>query len=166
MTVIVGIDPGSRVTGFGVINVQQNNIEHIAHGCLHIKQKSWAERLHAIFSGLQTVIAEHQPEEAAIEQVFMQQNVNSALKLGQARGAAIVAIAQYGKTMAEYSAREIKQAVVGYGAADKKQIQHMIKQLLQLAVIPASDAADALAVAVCHAHCRRVKQRYQQALAK
>lgn len=116
-----------------------------------------ADKLAVIYRELVGVITEYRVQEAAVEQVFMHTNANSALKLGQARGAALVAAAQQGLAIAEYSARSVKQAVVGYGAADKTQVQHMVKLLLNLAQTPANDAADALAVAICHAHCRKLK---------
>lgn len=154
MTVILGIDPGSNVTGYGIIRVSGNKYQYIDGGTLRlIKSKNYAE-LHQIFMGISGIIAEHKPDEIAIEQIFMQKNVNSALKLGQARGAAIVAASNTAAPIAEYSARQIKQAVVGYGAADKKQVQHMVKFLLRLEKIPPTDMADALAVAICHANMR------------
>ncbi len=151
MTIIIGIDPGSRFTGYGVIQWEGNQSRYIDSGCLSISSYPAAERLHKIFSGLQEIMQLHQPHEAAIEQIFMHQNPGSALKLGQARGAAIVAL---GKEVAEYSARQIKQAVVGYGAADKTQMQHMVKRLLNISHRLQADAADALGVALCHAHTR------------
>ncbi|HSW70231.1 MAG TPA: crossover junction endodeoxyribonuclease RuvC [Gammaproteobacteria bacterium] len=149
--IIIGIDPGSRFTGYGVIRQEGNQSHYLDSGCLNIAAYSMAERLQKIFTGLQAVIRLHQPEEAAIEQVFMHQNPNSALKLGQARGAAIVAL---GTNVSEYSARQIKQSVVGYGAAGKTQVQHMVKRLLNISLDLQADAADALAVALCHAHMR------------
>lgn len=151
MTIIIGIDPGSRFTGYGVIQWEGNQTRYLDSGCLSVASVSISERLQKIFTGLQSIIQLHQPHEAAIEQVFMHQNPGSALKLGQARGAAIVAL---GSIVSEYSARQVKQSVVGYGAADKKQVQHMVKKLLNISIELQADAADALAVALCHAHMR------------
>jgi len=151
MTIIIGIDPGSRFTGYGVIQCDGNQNRYLDSGCLSVVSDSISERLQKIFIGLQTIVQLHQPHEAAIEQVFMHQNPGSALKLGQARGAAIVAL---GPIVSEYSARQVKQSVVGYGAADKKQVQHMVKKLLNISIDLQADAADALAVALCHAHMR------------
>ena len=151
MTIIIGIDPGSRFTGYGIIQCVGNTSSYIASGCFKLAALKTAERLQTIFSELQQIISLHQPHEAAIEQIFMHENPSSALKLGQARGAAIVAL---GMPIAEYSARQVKQSVVGYGAADKKQVQHMVSKLLNIKIKLQADAADALAVALCHAHSR------------
>lgn len=151
MTVIIGIDPGSRFTGYGVIRVEGNQSFHLASGCLSLASKEPAARLQKIFSGLQEIIQQFQPHEAAIEQIFMHENPGSALKLGQARGAAIVALTI---PVAEYSARQVKLSVVGYGAAKKEQVQHMVGRLLNLTEKLQADAADALAIALCHAHTR------------
>lgn len=155
MTIILGIDPGSRVTGYGVINSVGAKQQCLAYGTLRIAKSNFAAQLHEIFCGMLGVIAEHLPDEVAIEQVFVQHNVSSALKLGQARGAAIVAVAQHKLPLFEYATRQVKQAVVGYGAAQKQQVQHMMKMLLRLKSEPPQDAADALAIAVCHANMRR-----------
>ena len=152
MTVIIGIDPGSRVTGFGVINREAGKTTYIDSGYIKLDELSMDQRLQTIFSGLSQVIAMYQPELGAIEQVFMHQNPGAALKLGQARGAAIVAMTAQNVTVSEYSARQIKQSVVGYGAAKKIQVQEMVCRLLNLAKMPQADAADALAIALCHAH--------------
>jgi crossover junction endodeoxyribonuclease RuvC len=151
MTVIIGIDPGSRHTGYGIIRVEGNQNFHIASGCIHLLEASLPERLQKIFASLQEVVHQFQPHEAAIEQVFMHDNPGSALKLGQARGAAIVALTI---PVAEYSARQVKQSVVGHGAAKKEQVQHMVGRLLNLPEKLQADAADALAIALCHAHTR------------
>jgi crossover junction endodeoxyribonuclease RuvC len=151
MTIIIGIDPGSRFTGYGIIQWQGNQSRYIDSGCLEVIKYTANERLQKIFAGLQLVVNQYQPHEAAIEQIFMHQNPNSALKLGQARGVAIVAV---GLPMAEYSARQVKQSVVGYGAAAKTQVQHMVQRLLNITQPLQADAADALAVALCHAHTR------------
>lgn len=154
MTIIVGIDPGSRVTGYGVIKVDGNHHRYLNCGCLQLTKLTLSERLGKIFTGLSDIFKEFNPKEVAIEQVFMNTNASSALKLGQARGAAISATAVAKLPLAEYSARQVKQAVVGYGAADKNQVQQMVKTLLNLSGKPSADAADALAVALCHAHTR------------
>jgi len=153
MAIILGIDPGSRITGYGVIRVEKSRHIYLTSGSLHIKGETIPEKLKHIHQGLQKVIQTYQPVEAAIEQVFMHQNAGSALKLGQARGAAIVAMDNI--PVAEYSARQIKQAVVGHGAAKKEQVQHMVRALLNLSGMPEFDAADALAIAICHANCRQ-----------
>jgi len=150
VSVILGIDPGSRITGFGVIKMQGQKIHYIASGCIKIKDGPLCERLNQIYDGIAQVVQTYKPSEAAIEQVFMAKNADSALKLGQARGVAMVAMAQHALLVAEYSARQIKQAVVGTGAADKTQVQHMVTQLLGLSDTPQADAADGLAVAICH----------------
>lgn len=152
MAIILGVDPGSRITGYGVIRADGRHIEYIDSGCIRVGEKPMAERLQTIFQSLATLIAEYRPEEFAIEQVFMARNPDSALKLGQARGAAIVSAATSGLAVHEYSARQVKQAVVGKGGADKSQVQHMVQVLLSLSRKPQADAADALAIAMCHAH--------------
>ncbi len=151
MTVIIGIDPGSRITGYGVIAWREGQSHYIDSGCLRLGLAEMHTRLSDIYTGIRTVIERYQPTEAAIEQIFMHQNPGGALKLGQARGVAIVAL---GLPIAEYSARQVKQSVVGYGAAEKSQVQHMVKQLLRLSGKLQADAADALAIALCHAHAR------------
>lgn len=152
MPIILGVDPGSRITGYGIIRVEGRHTEYIDSGCIRVGEKPMAERLRVIFQSLVTLIAEFRPEEFAIEQVFMARNPDSALKLGQARGAAIVAAATNGLEVHEYSARQVKQAVVGSGSAVKAQVQHMVQVLLGLSRKPQEDAADALAIALCHAH--------------
>jgi crossover junction endodeoxyribonuclease RuvC len=127
---------------------------HLAHGVLRLEGEELAPRLGQIYAGLTAIITEHQPEIMAIEQVFVSKNPSSALKLGQARGAAICAAVNLGLPVAEYSPRGIKQAIVGTGRAEKSQVQHMVRMLLSLSQRPQADAADALAVALCHAHTR------------
>jgi len=153
---VLGLDPGSRRTGFGVIDCEANGHTHIAHGCIAAEGAAIAPRLRAIFEGIDRLIATYQPDEIAIERVFVNRNVDSAMKLGQARGAALCAVPQ-GTSVFEYAPRAIKLAVVGSGAAEKSQVAHMMKILLQLAAPPPPDAGDALAVAVCHAHTRRLQ---------
>ncbi len=155
MQTILGIDPGSRITGYGIIRSDGHKHLYVTSGRLILQADSLPERLAQIHTAISSIIREYQPLESAVEQVFMAKNANSALKLGHARGAAIVALAGAGLSVAEYSARSIKQCLVGYGAAGKEQVQHMVKLLLQLSGTPAVDAADALAVAICHAQSRR-----------
>jgi len=152
VAIILGIDPGSRVTGYGVIRQIGTKSEYLASGCIRLKAEDLASRLKQIFNGVTEIIEQFQPDHFAIEQVFMAKNPDSALKLGQARGAAIVAATLKDLPVAEYSARQIKQAVVGKGSAEKSQVQHMVVHLLKLGATPQSDAADALAVALCHNH--------------
>lgn len=150
--IILGIDPGSRITGYGLIDAQKQKYVYLASGCVRVTAEALGQRLLQIFEGLQHVIAQYQPVVCAIEQVFVHRNVDSALKLGQARGVAMVASSYHGLEIGEYTPRQIKQAVVGYGGADKTQVQHMVKTLLSLNATPQADAADALAVAICHSH--------------
>lgn len=159
MTRILGIDPGSRVTGYGLIEVHGRESRHLASGCVRMEHNDFPERLRAIFDGLGRIVAEYRPTEIAIEKVFVQRNVDSALKLGQARGAALCAVMQQSVSVAEYSPAEIKQALVGRGGATKQQVQHMVKTLLRLDATPAADAADALACALCHGHTRATLAR-------
>ncbi|KXU37482.1 crossover junction endodeoxyribonuclease RuvC [Ventosimonas gracilis] len=154
MTIILGIDPGSRITGYGVIRAHAQGTHYLASGCIRSGNANLPERLASIFTGISEIIEQYQPVTLGIERVFMAHNADSALKLGQARGAAIVAAAQAGLEVAEYSATQIKQAVVGSGAASKQQVQIMLTHLLNLSACPQADAADALAAALCHAHCR------------
>ncbi len=155
MTIILGIDPGSRVTGYGVIKVESGRCHYLASGCIRIPPGEWAERLNTVFQGVCELIRQFQPSEFAIEEVFMARNADSALKLGQARGVAIVAASHQGIPVSEYSARKVKQAVVGKGSADKSQVQHMVMALLKLEGMPQADAADALAIALCHANTQQ-----------
>lgn len=149
---ILGIDPGSITLGYGIINNQRNGAIYITSGCIKVGKQEWPQRLRQIYLDLTQIITQYKPEQVAIERVFVHKNAASALKLGQARGAAIVAAACQDLCIAEYSAREVKQAIVGYGNAEKSQIQHMIKTILNLNGTPAEDSADALAVALCHAN--------------
>lgn len=155
MTLILGIDPGSRITGYGVVRDTGRGCEYVASGCIRTGTGELAGRLDAVFAGVSEVIALYQPELMAVEQVFMARNADSALKLGQARGAAIVAGTRAGLDVSEYSATQIKSAVVGSGRAAKEQVQMMVMHLLQLVQKPQMDASDALAVALCHAHHRQ-----------
>ena len=155
MTIIIGIDPGSRRTGYGVIRLDGNRHVYLTSGHVDVASYPFAERLQHIYLGIQEVMRSYQPVEAAIEQVFMHENPNSALKLGQARGAAIVALSM---PVAEYSARQVKKSVVGHGAAKKEQVQFMVQRILNLTGKLQADAADALAVALCHAQARNLKK--------
>ncbi|MBN7798566.1 crossover junction endodeoxyribonuclease RuvC [Parahaliea mediterranea] len=155
MAVILGIDPGSRKTGFGIINFDGGRSEYVTSGVIRLPQGSLPERLGVIHASVSELIELHCPQEAAVERVFVAKSADSALKLGQARGAAIVACVARAMAVSEYSARQIKQSVVGTGAADKAQVQHMVKVLLKLPAAPQEDAADALATALCHAHTQQ-----------
>ncbi|MFI7867238.1 crossover junction endodeoxyribonuclease RuvC [Ectopseudomonas khazarica] len=155
MTLILGIDPGSRITGYGVIRDTGRGCEYVASGCIRTGSGALAERLQIVFRGVSEVIATYGPMTMGIEQVFMARNADSALKLGQARGAAIVAAAEAGLEISEYTATQVKQAVVGSGAADKQQVQMMVMHLLKLVQKPQIDASDALGIALCHAHHRQ-----------
>ena len=158
---ILGIDPGSRFTGFGIIDVQGDDVSLVQQGVIRAGNGEFTERLGIIFEGLRQLIEEHAPTEVAVETVFISHNAGSALKLGQARGAAVCAAISKGLPVAEYSPRSVKQAIVGRGSADKVQVQHMVTVLLQLPETPTEDAADALAVALCHQHTRQTVNRMQ-----
>jgi crossover junction endodeoxyribonuclease RuvC len=154
MTIILGIDPGSRITGYGLIKEDKQRLLYVDSGCIRTSEGELSQRLLQIFNGICLLMEEFSPDEVAIEQIFMHQNPNSALKLGHARGVAMVACASHRILVHEYSARAVKQAVVGYGAADKNQVQQMVVHLLMLNKSPQADAADALAVAICHSHMK------------
>jgi len=150
---ILGIDPGSRITGFGVIDVlNRGKLAYLASGCIRVPATDLPSRLKIIYEGIEELTRLHQPEAVAIEKVFMARNADSALKLGQARGAAICAATQHDLSVSEYTALQIKQATVGRGHAGKEQVTHMVVALLGLSASPQVDAADALACAICHAH--------------
>ena len=155
MITVLGIDPGSLVTGYGLITMDADKLQYVDSGCIRTRTANMMERLKVIHQCLQEIVQRYLPTEAAIEQVFMHTNAGSALKLGQARGAAIVAVVENSIPMSEYAARQIKQAVVGSGSADKAQVQHMVKTLLNLPQAPQADAADALAVAICHINTQK-----------
>jgi crossover junction endodeoxyribonuclease RuvC len=152
---VLGLDPGSRRTGFGIIDCIGSDAVCVAQGCIDVAGAALADRLRLIHAGVSTLINRHAPDEVAIERVFVKRNVDSALKLGQARGAALAAV-QDGEVLFEYAPRAVKLAIVGSGAADKVQVAHMVCQILRLPETPVADAADALAIALCHAHHRRV----------
>ena len=151
---ILGIDPGSRFTGFGIIESDGRNARYISSGCVRVTGETWAERLGVIFNSISELMDTYQPQEMAIERVFMHRNADSALKLGQARGAAICAVITRDVPVFEYSPTEIKKSVVGKGHAAKEQVQHMVRILLNLPANPQADAADALGVALCHGNTR------------
>lgn len=150
---ILGIDPGLRITGFGVIERLGSRLGYVASGCVRSHDADeLPERLRTLFQGLSEVIGRYRPAEVAVEKVFVNVNPQSTLLLGQARGAAICAAVAAALPVAEYTALQVKQAVVGYGKANKEQVQHMVQRLLELPGAPGADAADALACAICHAH--------------
>jgi len=158
---ILGIDPGSRFTGYGIIEVSGDRITAVHHGVIKAGSGEFPERLGVIFSGIRELIEEYAPGEVAIETVFVSKNASSALKLGQACGAAMCAAISRDLPVAEYSPRSVKQAIVGRGSADKVQVQHMVGVLLQLKEKLSEDAADALAVALCHQHTQQTTVRMQ-----
>lgn len=158
-TRILGIDPGSRVTGFGLIDADGSATRYVASGCIRTDAAAMPERLRAIFDGVRALVLEHAPQEVAVEKVFMHRNADSALKLGQARAAAICATFAHESAVHEYAARAVKQALVGQGGAEKSQVEHMVRALLRLPGGLAPDEADALAVAICHAHSRPLAGR-------
>jgi crossover junction endodeoxyribonuclease RuvC len=149
---ILGIDPGLRITGFGVIDKVGQKLSYVASGCIKTPAGELPPRLKVILDSLAEVIAAYQPQQVAVEKVFVNVNPQSTLLLGQARGAAICAAVLAGLPVAEYTALQVKQAVVGNGHADKEQVQDMVQRLLALSGKPGADAADALACAICHAH--------------
>jgi crossover junction endodeoxyribonuclease RuvC len=149
---ILGIDPGLRVTGFGVIDVQGRDLRYVASGVIRIAPGALPPRLKTIHDGVSEVVAQYRPDQAVAEIVFVNVNPQSTLLLGQARGAAITTLVVHGLAVHEYTALQVKQAVVGHGRAAKSQVQAMVQRLLCLPGIPSTDAADALACAICHAH--------------
>ncbi|MCA3711493.1 MAG: crossover junction endodeoxyribonuclease RuvC [Phenylobacterium sp.] len=152
---ILGLDPGLRKTGWGMIRVEGNRLSHLGHGVIAPDEKApFSERLLALFDGISAVVADWSPDEAAIEETFMNTNAASALKLGHARAAALLAPAKAGLPVGEYAARLVKKSVVGTGAADKDQVAFMIARILPGSAGASADAADALAVAIAHAHAR------------
>src|SRR5579875_2199062 len=157
---IIGLDPGLRRTGWGVIVCEGARLRHVAHGVVAPPESApFADRLLHLFEALAEVIAAHAPHEAAVEEVFVNMNPSSTLKLGHARAAALIAPARAGLSVAEYAPRQVKKAVVGAGAADKTQVAFMVRRLLPTAGEVTADAADALAVAVTHAHLRAASAR-------
>ncbi|NNC77012.1 MAG: crossover junction endodeoxyribonuclease RuvC [Woeseiaceae bacterium] len=159
---ILGIDPGSRFTGFGVLDFAGNQASYVASGTVKSIDGDFPDRLRQIFESVSDIVRQYAPDVVAIESVFMHKNAGSALKLGQARSAALCATFAGNVEVHEYAPREIKLAIVGTGAASKEQVQHMVVSLLSLDTAPAADAADALAAALCHGHQRRIAQRLDQ----
>ena len=160
-TRILGLDPGSLRTGFGIIDCEQGTLRIVAQGCIATSGGPLADRLRVIHARVAELIVTHRPAEIAVERVFLSKNADSALKLGQARGAALAAVpAALG--VHEYAPRAIKLAVVGMGGAEKTQVAHMVKQLLAIDLKLAADAADALAIAICHAHTRRLESLFER----
>lgn len=159
MTRILGIDPGSRVTGFGVIESDGMRSRHIESGCIKTSSGTFPARLGEIFRGIVEVLEHWQPDEVAVEQVFVSRNASSALKLGQARGAAISAIVMHDITVFEYTPAAVKQGLVGNGRAEKEQVQHMVNVILGMQGRRAYDESDALAVALCHAHSHATRRQ-------
>ncbi len=155
---LLGVDPGSIKTGVGIIDLQGNHIRHVHHAVIRAGKGEFDERLHILFAGLSEIIQQFRPDDAAIEDVFVSKNVASALKLGQARGALIAACGAHGLRVTPYSPTKVKQAVVGFGRAEKDQIGHMVRMLLHPPEPLPEDAADALAVAICHAHHAPMKK--------
>lgn len=163
---ILGIDPGTRITGYGLVEKQGNRLLHIDNGAIVTRSdRELPQRLKAIHDGLVEVIDYYRPEVVAVEQIFVDKNVQSALKLGHARGAALLTGVNAGLPVFEYTASQVKSAVVGYGKAAKRQVQQMVKVLLNLPEIAQEDAADALAVAICHAHSHGLNSRLEHLLA-
>ncbi len=156
---ILGIDPGSRYTGFGVLDFVGDKASYVASGTVKSIDGDFPDRLRQIFMSVTEIVTEYRPDVVAIESVFMHKNAGSALKLGQARSAALCATFARDVEVFEYAPREIKQAVVGTGSATKEQVQHMVVSLLALESVPGEDAADALATALCHGHQRRLHQQ-------
>ena len=158
---ILGIDPGSRMTGFGVIDFDGDRPEYVASGTVHSSDGEFSDRLRQIFEAVREIVAEYQPDVVAIESVFMHRNAGSALKLGHARAAALCATFGHDLEVREYAPRAVKQAIVGTGGATKEQVQRMVVELLGLDAVPAPDAADALAAALCDGHQRRLRGRLE-----
>lgn len=162
--IILGIDPGSQVTGYGLVDSVCSHLQHIDNGGIFTHAKDpFAERLKTIFEGIRELIKKYSPEVVAIENIFYAKNVKSTIQLAHARGVAIVAATQFNLEIFEYTPLVIKQAITGYGRASKEQIQHMTKQLLKLPEITYHDASDALAVAICHAHSSKLNQKIKKA---
>ena len=160
---IIGIDPGSRSTGFGVIDSDGRHSRRVTSGCIRVGEQPWPDRLGIIYDQVAALVAEHRPHELAVEQLIFARDATAALKLGQARGAILCAGLKAGLVVHEYSPKSVKLAVVGTGGADKGQVQHMVRVLLGLAATPAEDEADALAIALCHAHSMGIPARRRAA---
>ena len=149
---VLGIDPGLRCLGWGVIDVAGSRLSHVANGTIRTEGSDLAARLLTLFAGLGEILAAHSPDAAAVEQTFVNRDGAGTLKLGQARGVAVLAAAQAGLAVGEYAPNAVKKAVVGVGHADKAQIAHMVRHQLPGVQLEGPDAADALAIAICHAH--------------
>jgi crossover junction endodeoxyribonuclease RuvC len=161
---ILGIDPGSVVTGWGIVHAAGNSLNHVAYGTIAtVGAQAQGARLSRIYTGIQQIITRYQPDGVSLEKVFFARNAQSALKLGQARGVALLAAAENELDVYEYSSNEIKSAVVGYGHASKAQVQRMVASLLHVSGKIAPDAADALAAAICHLHCESFRSRISEA---
>ncbi|MCY4142422.1 MAG: crossover junction endodeoxyribonuclease RuvC [Gammaproteobacteria bacterium] len=155
MSRILGIDPGSRSTGYGLIEQSETGIDYVASGVIRTQHEGYPARLKEIYSGIDLVVAEYAPDECALEEVFVAHNPSSALKLGQARGAALVAVMSHEVAVSEYAARRVKSMIVGTGKATKDQVKYMVKALLHLDGRLSQDASDALAIAICHAFSKK-----------
>ncbi len=163
MTRVLGIDPGSRATGYGVIETDGVRSRHLGSGCIRTTDGGFPARLGEIFNGLRAVLSEWQPQEVAIEQVFVARNAASALKLGQARGAAISAVVTLDIPLFEYTPAAVKQGLVGNGRAEKEQVQHMVRVILGMQGGMTLDESDALAIALCHAHSQATRRQIEGA---
>ena len=160
---VLGIDPGSRVTGYGLIETNGVRSRHLGSGCIRTISGDFPQRLGEIFNGVREVLAEWQPQEVAIEQVFVSRNASSALKLGQARGAAITAVVTLETPIFEYTPAAVKQGLVGNGRAEKEQVQHMVRVILGMQGKMSLDESDALAIALCHAHSNATRRQIEAA---
>ena len=163
--IIIGIDPGSRFTGYGIVESSRGIVSYRGSGCISTGGGPMADRLRIIYAGVSALIQQFHPESMSIEETFLSKNVQSTVKLSEARAAAMVAGANAGLKVHEYTPQQITQAVVGYGWADKKQVQYMIKNTLHLSGDPQADAADALACAICHAYTFSVTQAMGKSVA-
>ena len=159
--IILGIDPGSRITGYGVIKAQGSILTYLGSGCINVGNGVLYKRLQSIFTAVSAIVEQFSPDVLAIEETFLSKNVQSTVKLSEARAAAMVAASNSGLEVFEYTPRQIKQAVVGYGAAQKQQVQYMVKHILNLSGTPQSDAADALACAICHGYTSKITKAVQ-----
>ncbi len=156
--VILGIDPGSRKMGYGVVRMEGNDLHYLGSGCIVTGTAALHQRLLVIFDAVSAIIEQFQPEHMAVEETFVSKNVQSTIKLSESRAVAMVVGARAGLEVFEYTPMQIKQAVVGYGAAEKGQVQYMVKNILRLNGVPQSDAADALACAICHGYTHKVSK--------
>ncbi len=163
---ILGIDPGSTITGYGIIETEGARLTHCDNGGIHLSSSQpFAERLGIIYRDITKLIEQFRPDAVAIESIFVSKNVASTMKLGQARGVAMVAAVNAGLPVAEYTPMQVKQALTGYGGADKQQIQQMVKAVLKLVDVPFEDASDALAIAICHGQTQGLNERIKKAAA-